>query len=59
MKDIVEQGEIKVKYCPTHLMIAEYFTKLLQGKMFKIFHYLIMEYVHINDQLQAIELSAN
>ena len=39
-------------------MIADYFTKTLQGKMFKNFHDLIMVYVHINDLLQAIELSA-
>ena len=38
-------------------MIADYFTKPLQGKMFKMFRNLIMGYVHINDILQEIELS--
>ena len=39
-------------------MIADYFTKPLKGKKIKMFCGLIMEYVHINDLLQAIELSA-
>ena len=26
VKDRVNKGEIEAKYCPTHLMIAEYFT---------------------------------
>ena len=36
VKDIFEMGEIEVKYRPTNLMIADYFTKPLQG-MFRIF----------------------
>ena len=57
MKDRVKKREIELNYCPTHLMIADYFTKPLQGKMFKMFRNLIMGYVHINDILQEIELS--
>ena len=57
VKDIFNRVEIEVKYCPTHLMIAEYFIKPLQGKMFQVFRNLVMWYVHINDILQAIELS--
>ena len=49
---------MEVNYCPTHLMISDYFTKPLQGKMFKHFHDLIMGYVHINDLSQAIEFSS-
>ena len=58
VKDRFNKGEIEAKYCPTHLMIAEYFTKPMQGNIFKMFRYLIIEYVHINNLLQAIELSA-
>ena len=35
VKDIFDKGEVEVKYCPTHLMISEYFTKPLQGGMLK------------------------
>ena len=37
VKDRVDKGEIKVNYCPTHFMIADHFTRKLQGKMFKMF----------------------
>ena len=53
-----EKGEIEVKYCPNQLMIADYFTKPMQGKFFRMFRDLIMGYVHINDIFKAIELSA-
>ena len=56
--DIVDHGEIEVKYCPNHLIIADYFTKALQRKLCKMFCDLIMGYVHINDLLQENELSA-
>ena len=58
MKDRVDKGEIEVKYCLTHHMIVDYFTKSPQEKMFKMFCDLIMGYVHINDIQQAIELSS-
>ena len=53
-KDIFDKGKIEVNYCPTHLMIAEYFTKPLKMKMFKKNLYLIIGCVHINDLLQPI-----
>ena len=39
-------------------MIADHSTKPLKEKMFKMFHDLVMGYVHINDLLQTIDLSA-
>ena len=41
-------------HCPTELMIADYFTKPLQGKEFSVFRNLIMGYEHINDVLTNI-----
>ena len=35
VNDRVYKEEIEVNYCPTHLIIADYFTKPLQGEMFK------------------------
>ena len=37
VKDRVEKGEIEVKYFPTHIMIPDYYTIPLEGKMFKCF----------------------
>ena len=34
IKDQVDSKEIRIEYCPTGDMIADYFTKLLQGKQF-------------------------
>ena len=31
VKDGVDKGEVSIKYCPTEWMLADYFTKPLQG----------------------------
>ena len=38
----INAGNIKVEFCPTDDMIADFFTKLLQGKTFLKFWCLIM-----------------
>ena len=50
--------KIELKFCPTHLMIADYFTNILQGKLFKLFRDLIMVYKYIGDVLEDIESTA-
>jgi hypothetical protein len=47
--DRVKKGEVEVEYCPTDLMLGDYFTKPLQGKPFKRFWDIIMGRTHIND----------
>ncbi len=56
MKDRVEKGEVKVKYCPTYLMVADYFTKPLQGRMFTLFRNVIMGYTHISELIKLIPI---
>ena len=34
VKDRVDSGEVKIEYCPTKEMVADYFTKPLQGASF-------------------------
>jgi hypothetical protein len=34
VKDRVASGEVKIEYCPTQEMMADYFTKPLQGTAF-------------------------
>ena len=41
-KDRVDKGEIDIWYCPTGKILADYFTKPLQGKMFGVFCEVIM-----------------
>ena len=33
---------MKVEYCPTEMMIADFYTKPLQGKLFRLFRNLIL-----------------
>lgn len=40
--DRIAKGELKVQWCPTENMIADYMTKPLQGKLFRRFRDLIM-----------------
>jgi hypothetical protein len=35
VKDRVASGEVKIEYCPTESMMADFFTKPLQGALFK------------------------
>ena len=35
--DQVSKGNVLVKYCPTNMLIADFYTKPLQGKLFRIF----------------------
>jgi hypothetical protein len=40
--DQVEKGNVEIKYCPTNMMIGDFFTNSLQGKKFKFFRDLIL-----------------
>jgi hypothetical protein len=42
MTDQIEKGNVIVEYCPTGEMVADYFSKPLQGQLFKKFHRAIM-----------------
>ena len=42
MKDRIDKGEFTVQYCPTELMIADFFSKPLQGSLFQRFSAVIM-----------------
>ena len=40
--DRIKKGELKIEYCPTDDMVADFFTKPLQGKKFLQFRKIIM-----------------
>ena len=42
VKDLVDRKEVKVKYCPTERMVADFFAKPLQGTLFLKFRDIIM-----------------
>lgn len=35
IKDRIDAREVTVEYCPTHLMLADYFTKCIRGGLFE------------------------
>ena len=41
IKDRVDKEELSIVYCPSHLMLADYFTKTLQGEFFHKFRGII------------------
>jgi len=47
MKDRITTEKISLVYCPTEQMIANFFTKPLQGALFKCFKHIIMGWEHI------------
>ncbi len=46
--DRVKQGKLNIKRCPTDRMVADYFTKPLQGKQFHRLRRVIMGYDHMS-----------
>ena len=42
MTDRIQKGDVDVRWCPTNLMTGDFFTKPLQGALFKRFRDLIM-----------------
>ena len=57
VKDCVDKGMVEIKYCPTTLMLADYFTKALQGNVLRRFRSVIMGYTHVNKLLLDPEFS--
>ena len=57
VKDCVDKGMVEIKYCPTTLMLSDYFTKALQGNVFRRFRNVIMGNAHINELLLDPEFS--
>jgi hypothetical protein len=48
IKDRLESEGIDVEYCPTEKMIADFFTKPLQGALFRKFRDIVLGYKHIS-----------
>ena len=42
LSDRIANGELRVEFCPTDEMVADYFTKPLQGEKFRKFRKIIM-----------------
>ena len=57
VKDRVDKKEITIEYCPTQVMLADYFTKPLQGTLFHKMRRVIMGWDHVStltDDLESV-----
>ena len=48
VKDRIDNKEMKIVYCPTENMLADYLTKPLGGSLFKLFRDVIMGHASIS-----------
>ena len=56
VKDRIDKNELSVEYCPTELMVADYFTKPLQGSLFKTLRRVIMGHDTLHNILSDISM---
>ena len=42
VKDLIDKNIVKIQYCPTEKMLADFFTKPLQGNLFRYFRSFIL-----------------
>ena len=54
VKDRIDKGEVRVQYCPTGLMLGDFYTKPLMGAKFKEFREYIMGWKNINGIINEI-----
>jgi len=54
IKDRIKNNEVKVIYCPTEHMLADYYTKALQRSLFNLFRDAIIGYKEIPVLLSPI-----
>jgi len=49
VKQYIDNGSVKLEYCPTLSMIADALTKPLQGKQFEFLRSFLLGHKHIRD----------
>ncbi len=52
--DRIAKGEVRVEWCPTKDMIADFMTKPLQGSLFKKFRDVIMGAISTEEMLKTV-----
>jgi hypothetical protein len=58
IKDRTTSEGIKIRYCPTLQMLADFFTKPLQGALFRKFRAVILGYKHVDTLTAYIDPAA-
>jgi len=55
IKDRIREDNINIVYCPTEIMVADYFTKPLQGALFKKLRDVVMGHTHPSSLMKSSE----
>lgn len=55
LKDRIKSGEITIRHCPTHQMLADFFTKPLQGNLFRRFKAVVLGHQHVDTLHDTID----
>ena len=55
IKDLVKREMITTQHCPTEIMIADFFTKALQGNQFRRLRDVIMGIMHPSELKEHVE----
>ena len=55
VKDRINQGEVRIEYTPTHLMLADFYTKPLMGSLFVKLREYVMGWKPIDDLFVSLE----
>ena len=53
----MDKNEVKVEYCPTDLMLADFYTKSIVGRKFQEFREYLMGWRPIQELLDSINIS--
>jgi hypothetical protein len=48
LKDRIQSGDVQIRHCPTLEMLADFFTKPLQGHLFRFFKAIVLGQRHID-----------
>ena len=59
VKDRIDKGELTIEYCPTTEMLADYFTKPLQGGLFKRMRAVIMGWADVDTLQEGYDAHTN
>ena len=57
IKDRVKDANITIRHCPTLSMLADFFTKPLQGHLFRKFKAVLLGHVHVNTLAEPMVLA--
>jgi len=49
VKDRINNGKLRIEYCPAESMLADFFTKPVQGTLFRLFRDVILGHRPISD----------